>query len=373
MTNLFEALGSMLEGITTGFANVHSQQLAESIYPYVSGGIVLWLTVMGFQTISGRLQEPFINVIERCGAMAILASIAFVPSVYQLEILQAFDNLQNALVSAVAGTSTSPYKAADVALQKGFDLAGEFATQTTISGPESFIGWLIGACVIYFGSALISLSAAGSIMVAKANLALVLAFGQVAIACAMFPMTKKLFEAWISTILNRILTILFLSLAMSFALNIFTAVAAEYDTLNSEALSFAAELLIAVVVSVGLMKSASTIASELAGGVALAVSNPITAAAKIASAPVAAGLNYLAGKTSRTNAQTGQQEYASRASHLAKGNTMLNPAYRQKAMANMKSGWGESSGGSAKSSSSSKTPTEKLMAMHQALEQQSKK
>jgi hypothetical protein len=42
-------------------------------------------------------------------------------------------------------------------------------------------------------------------------------------------------------------------------------------------------------------------------------------------------------------------------------------------LANMKSGWGASSGGSAKSSSSAKSPTEKLMAMHQAREQQSKK
>jgi type IV secretion system protein VirB6 len=373
MTNLFEALGAALESATNHYANEHSQNLALAIYPYVYGGLMLWFTVMSFQVLSGRLQQPFINLVERLGAGMVLASIAFGPSVYQVEILNDFDSLQNALVSAVAGTETSPYKAADVALQRGFDIGGQFSEQTTVSGPESFVGWIIGACVIFFGSAFISLSAAGSIMVAKASLSLILAWGQIAIACAIFPATRKMFEAWISTVLNRVLTILFVTMAMSFCLSLFSGIAGGYDPVNSEPLSFAAELLIAVVVCVGLMRGASTIASELAGGVALAVANPITAAAKLATQPLASAANYLSGKSSRTNAQTGQQEYASRASHIAKGNTMLNPAYRQKALANMKSGWGASSGGSAKSSSSAKSPTEKLMAMHQAREQQSKK
>lgn len=373
MTNLFEALGTTLENATNHYANMHSQSLALAIYPYTYGGIFLFLTVMGFQVLSGRLQEPFINVVERCGAMVLLASIAFGSSIYQVEILNDFDSLQNALVSAVAGTDTSPYKAADMALQKGFELGGQFSEHSSVSGPESFVGWIIGASVIYFGSALISLSAAGTIMLAKASLALILAFGQVAIACAIFPATRKMFDAWITTVLNRVLTILFVTMAMSFTLNIFTAIASGYDAENSDPLSFAAELLIAVFVCVGLMRAASTIASELAGGVALAVANPITAAAKLATQPMASAANYLSSKASRTNAQTGQQEYASRASHITRGNTMLNPAYRQKAMANMKSGWGGTTGGTARSSGPSQTPTEKLMAMHRGREEQSKK
>lgn len=373
MTNLFEALGATLENATNHYANEHSQNLALAIYPWVYGGLFLWLTVMSLQVLSGRLQEPFINLAERFGAAMVLASIAFGSSAYQVEILNDFDSLQNALVSVIAGSETTPYKAADVALQRGFDLGGQFSEQTTVSGPESFVGWVIGACVIFFGSALISLSAAGTIMLAKGSLALILAFGQVAIACAIFPATRKMFDAWITTVLNRVLTILFVTMAMSFALSIFTAIASGYDAKNSDPLSFAAELLIAVFVCVGLMRAASTIASELAGGVALAVANPITAAAKLATQPMASATNYLSGKASRTNAQTGQQEYASRASHITRGNTMLNPAYRQKAMTNMKSGWGGASGGTARSSGPSQTATQKLMAMHQRREQQSKK
>jgi len=373
MTNLFEALGATLESATNHYANMHSQNLAMAIYPYVYGGIFLWLTVMGFQIISGRLQEPFINVIERCGAMVLLATIAFGSSVYQVEILNDFDNLQNALVSAVAGTNTSPYKAADIALQQGLDLAGKFSEETSVSGPESFFGWMLGSVLIYGGSAIVAYMGAGAVMVAKASLALVLAFGQIAIACAIFPATRKIFDAFMGSVLNRILTILCVCMTMSFTLNIFNGIAAGYDELSSEPLSFAAELLIAVVVCVQLMRHASTIASELAGGVALAVANPITAAAKIASSPGAAGLGYLSGKTSRANAQTGQQEYATRASHITRGNTIANPAYRQQAMANMKSGWGAASGGSAKESSAPKSSTEKLKAMAQRREEQSKK
>jgi type IV secretion system protein VirB6 len=370
--NLFQELGAVLESVTTHYANEHSRALALSIYKYVYGAIILWLTLMGYQILSGRLQTAFMNVLERSAGMVILASIAFGSSVYQVEILGDFDDLQNALVSAVAGEQTNPYKAADLALQKGLDLGWEFAKKTSFSS-EGFFGWTLGSIIVLAGSVLISWSAAGSIMVAKASLALVLAFGQVAIAAAIFPPTRKIFDSFISTVLNRVLTITFLTIVLSFTLSIFTGVAAAYDTDNSEPLTFSFSLLIAVFVCVGLMKSASTLASELAGGVALAVSNPITAAARLATQPIASAANYLGGKTSRTSARTGQSEYASRASHLLRGNTALNPAYRQKAMENIKSGWGSASGGSAiKSSGSAKTSTEKLMEMHRRREEKSK-
>lgn len=359
MTNIFEGLGSVLENATAHYANMHSQALAMAIYPYVYGGIFCWLTVMSYQVMSGRLQEPFINIVERCGAMVLLATVAFTSSVYQVQILTDFDELQNALVSAIAGKSTTPYEAADVALQRGFDLAGKFSEETSVSGAESFFGWAIGSCLIYGGSAVIAYSGAGSILVAKAALALILAFGQVAIACAIFPATRKIFDAFISSVLNRILHVLFITMAMGFTLNIFNSVASGYDPLDSDPLSFSAELLIAVVVSYQLLGVAGTIASELAGGVALAVGNPITKAAQMATQPLASAANYLGGKASRTNAKTGEKEYASRASHIIRGNTLANPAYRQKAMENIKNGWGAASGGSAKNDSAAKTPAEK--------------
>lgn len=369
--NLFEELGAVLESVTTHYANEHSQALAMAIYPYVYGAIFLWLVVMGYQIMSGRLQTGLTNVLERSAGMVILASIAFGSSVYQVDILGDFDNLQNALVSAVAGEQTNPYKAADLALQKGLDLGWEFAKKTSFTS-EGFWGWTLGSIIVLAGSVLVSWSAAGSIMVAKASLALVLAFGQVAIAAAIFPPTRKIFDSFISTVLNRVLTITFLTIVLSFTLSIFTGVAAAYDTDNSEPLTFSFSLLIAVFVCVGLMKSAATLASELAGGVAMAVSNPITAAARLATQPIASAANYLGGKASRTSARTGQSEYASRASHFLRGNTALNPAYRQKAIENIKGGWGMASGGTAKSSRPSKTPTEKLKEMARQREGKSK-
>jgi type IV secretion system protein VirB6 len=369
--NLFSELGAVLESATTHFANQHSQALAMAIYPYVYGGIFLWLTVMGFQVLSGRLQAPFINIVERASGMLILSSIAFGGSLYQTEILTDFDNLQNALVSAVAGEQTTPYQAADIALQRGLELGWEFAKKTSFTA-EGFFGWTLGSIIVYVGSVLISWSAAGSIMVAKASLALVLSLGQAAIACAIFPATRKIFDAFMASVLNKILTITFLTIVMSFTLSIFTGVAEGFGAGTTEPLSYSFSLLIAVFVCVALVKSASTLASELAGGVAMAVSNPITAAARLATQPIASAANYLGGKASRTSARTGQSEYASRASHLLRGNTALNPAYRQKAMENMKGGWGVASGGSAKSSRPSKTSTEKLKEMARRREEKSK-
>ncbi|MCB5206716.1 type IV secretion system protein [Methylovorus mays] len=362
MTNIFEVLGATLESATQHYASQHSAALALAIFPYVSSGILVWLTIMGFQTISGRLQAPFINVVERCGAITFLAAIAFGSSIYQVEILNDFDALQNALLSAVSGLETTPYKAADAALQRGLDLATEFSHETSITGLETFYGWAVGSLIIYGGTVILTTMAAGSIMIAKANLAIALAFGQIAIACAMFPATRKIFDAFITTVLNRIVYILVISMVLGFALDIFSGVAAGY-TDAAQPLAFAWELLIAVVVCGLLIWSAGSLASELAGGVALAVSNPIMAAARMAGYPATSAMRYLNGQSSRTNAVTGQQEYASRASHIARGNTALNPAYRQKAAMNMQNGWGPSSGGEAKPMTSSQSNVERIKAM----------
>ena len=363
MSNIYQALGSVVEKASQHFVNETSASIAQAIYPFVAGALLCWLMVMAYQMMAGKLQEPAITLAERSLAVVFLSAIAFGPSVYQVDILNSFDELQNALVSAVAGKSTTPYEAADVALQRGFDLAGKFSEETSVSGPESFFGWAIGSLLIYASVAVLTLMAGGSIIVAKASLALVLAFGQACIACAMFPMTRKIFDAFMSSVLNRILTVAIISAVMGLALDIFTGVSGGYNADDTDPLTFSFEVLIAVIVCVWLIKGAGTIASELAGGVATAVANPITRAAQLATQPVASAGNYLGGKVSRTNASTGEKEYASRLSHIVRGNTVANPAYRQKAMANIRNGWGPASGGSAKNDSADKSPAEKQKAM----------
>lgn len=363
ITNIFQALGATLESATQHFASRHSAALAKAIFPFVSGGLLCWIMFMGYQTMIGKLQEPFINLVQRSAAVVFLSAIAFGPSIYQVEILNDFDTLQSLMVSAVAGEQTNPYRAADVTLEKGFELASQFSKETTVWGAEAFYGWMAGSFIIYGGTVVLATMAAGSIMVAKASLAVVLAFGQLAIACAIFPATKKFFDAFISTALNRVMHIVVVTMVMGFALDLFTIVASGYDADTSSPLAFAWQLLIAVIVAGMLIFSAGTLASELAGGVALAVSNPITAAARMATKPFSSATRYLTGKSSRTNAKTGRPEYASRFSHIARGNTFANPAYRQKAGANMKSGWGAAEGGSTKSYSNRKSTADRLKEM----------
>lgn len=363
MTNIYEQLGAVLEGTTQHFASAHSAALAQAIYPWVVGGLVFWLSLQGIQILSGRIQEPVVTIMERAGAIVFLVAIAFGTSVYQVDILNDFDALQNALVSAIPGTQTTPYKAADTALQKGFELASHFSEETPVTGPESFFGWAVGSLIIYAGTVAITLTAAGLIMVAKASLALVLAFGQIAIACLMFPPTRKIFDAFMNTVLNRILTVAVVSAVMGMTLDIFTGVAAGYNPDSSNPLSFAFELLIAVIVCGLLIRGAGGVASELAGGIATAAANPIVAAAKMATAPASGAMRYAMGLTSRTSAVTGQQEIASRAAHVMRGNTALNPAYRQKVSENSQNGWGSANGGSTQKSIPTKSPTERIKEM----------
>lgn len=83
---------------------------------------------------------------------------------------------------------------------------------------------LVGSILINGGAAFIAYMGAGSIMVAKASLALVLAFSQLAIACAIFPAIRKIFDAFMTTVLNRILTVVVITAVMGLILNIFNGI-----------------------------------------------------------------------------------------------------------------------------------------------------
>lgn len=355
---LFQPMGAHLQDVTAHYANQHSAEIAELFRWPVYWAVVCWISLMGYQTLAGKLQEPFQNALWRAGCIVFLAGLAFEPSIYQVEILGLFDELQNGLVSTISGVETTPYKVADDMLSKAIDLGSETSTTISSLDPQTWLSAGVSAWIVWLGAGFIALESAGSIMVAKAALAIVLAFGQLAILLSIFPATRRVFDGFMELATGYIGKIALISAVMGFSMNLVTAALSKYD--SSQVLYFPLILLLNVVVGYKLIKEIDGIATKLFGGITSVVSNPITAAARIATAPASGAANYLGQQTSRTSAKTGQQEIASRMSHLARGNTMLNPAYRQKAAENMKGGWGSASGGSAKSSKTGPTTLDRI-------------
>ncbi|WP_231886851.1 hypothetical protein [Bordetella trematum] len=99
-----------------------------------------------------------------------------------------------------------------------------------------------------------------------------------------------------------------------------------------------------LVVTLFLLQRAYEAASHLAGGVSSA-GITLRQVSQAAASPVTQVLNR---QTTRRDMQSGMMVTGGRLNHLAAGNTMWNPAYRQHVLQNMGNNWGPATGGSVK-------------------------
>lgn len=104
------------------------------------------------------------------------------------------------------------------------------------------------------------------------------------------------------------------------------------------------ENLIVTGVTLFLLQRAYKAASHLVGGVSSA-GITLRQVGQAAASPVTQVLNR---QTTRTGMRSGMMVAGGRLNHLAAGNTMWNPEYRQHFMQNMGKNWGPATGGSVK-------------------------
>lgn len=105
------------------------------------------------------------------------------------------------------------------------------------------------------------------------------------------------------------------------------------------------EILIVTGVTLFLLQRAYAAGAALAGGISSA-GITLRDVAQAAASPVTHGLNR---QSTRRDLQSGQMVTAGRLNHLAAGNSMLNPAYRQHVMERLqKTQWGRQGGTASK-------------------------
>jgi type IV secretion system protein VirB6 len=200
----------------------------------------------------------------------------------------------------------------------------------------------LNAMIIYIATILIAVPAGAMIVVAKAMLSIMLGVGPIFIMMLLFgQFTSKWFDSWFGQVITYIMQIALVSTVLSFGMKLFSILVAKVLANPADyPISTMLEILITTIVVFYMLQMANQVAGTLAGG----ISSAGLTLRGIAS-PIAQGVN---GPSTRRDMQSGMMVTAGRMNHLAAGNTMANPAYRQHVMENMGKNWGPASGGSVK-------------------------
>lgn len=344
----FESVGTSIDGALDSFVSATSSNVIAGIAGLTLAGVTLYFTVYGYLVMFGHIEEPFMEFFKKAGKILLIITLALGVGVYQSNVVESFRGLEAGLSTMVQnGSASNIYQVLDNSFKQGMVLAAEAYDQSNqanlVTSFGTVVGWFLAGFIVAAGTMLITVFAAGYILLAKVALSMLLGIGPIFIMCLLFPPVMRFFDAWAGQVITYILVIVLMATAMAFALKIFDGTVAQMnfsaaaDPSNQlNMISAAFQLLAIVIALLVIILQIPTISAALGGGWGLSMLNPFHA-------PVAAarGLRNLVNPVRmRRDMRTGHMEAASRMQHIRSGNTALNPAYSRRLYENLRTGWG---------------------------------
>lgn len=340
---IFAYIGKTIESTLDVFVTTTSSNMITGIAPLTLAAVTLYLTIYGYLVMFGHIQEPASDLFKKCAKIILIAVFALAVGAYQSNIVQSFRGLESGLSTIVHhGDASNIYEVLDntfsggmTLVEKAFDKANEF---NILTAPATVLGWLINGLLISLATIILTVVAAGYILLAKVALSMLFGIGPIFIMCLMFPAIMRFFDTWVGQVITYILIIVLMATAMAFALKIFDAFVTKVDFAdpNQHALTVAVQLLVIACCLLIIVYQIPTIASALGGGFGLSMLNPLTPVRRF----MRGARNIINPIRTRRDMRTGHLETASRFQHMRSGNTALNPAYSRRLYDNMRSGWG---------------------------------
>lgn len=355
---VFQFIGESVKNATDVFVEPAASNLMFALQMLVLTGVTLYITMMGYAISTGAVESPFWTFVKQCVKIIIIAFFALTAEGYINGVMSAINGLESGLSQAMNtgdGVPTSIYQVLDQSMGKGFALVKVCFQNADAAGWDfgSVLGWTMAGVVVAAGTVLVAMLGGAIVIVAKFSLAVMFALGPLFIVSLMFPATARFFDSWFSQVMNYVLTIVIMAIVMTFAMSSYDAFLIKADfSGNSEINPMFAALQIGAVTGVlgWIILQAGGMASGLAGGVSMAAMG-----IRHLVSPISGGLsaaksvgNIANPVSTRRDLQSGSMVTARRASHMATGNTMWNPAYRQHVMQNIGKNWGKATGGSVK-------------------------
>lgn len=218
VSDAFQSVNNALQTFVTGF----SSGIAAEISPIVYLSLVLSFIILGIMAIKGLLDSPFLDVAIKMLKASIIVSIALNAATYQQFIVDSLLTLPDDLITSVvknsisgtSGASITPGQGAAQAIEQMYDLgaynASLYVEQAGISMTDgfNFTPYLL-AIMVFAGTIMCVIVGAVWLFVSKILLALMLGIGPIFIVALCWQPTQQYFFSWLNTVLNTIITNIF--------------------------------------------------------------------------------------------------------------------------------------------------------------------
>ncbi|MBC7489946.1 MAG: type IV secretion system protein [Glaciimonas sp.] len=290
--NLFADMFSHVDAILLVNIGTVATNVIASIKPVATTLLIIYVTFWGWSMMRGVISEPVYDGAFRMIRLSAIVGFALNIGLYNTNISKFLWDSPNALAAVVSGTAAAPVDISvnylDTTLSNIFDAAFALWDMANATVVPSFGLILVALLVVIAGSILTSY-AAFLFILSKIGLAILLGVGPIFILLLIYEPTKKFFDAWLGQAINYVFT----TMLTASVLSVFTSIISSYITSTNGSLLILPDIIkvmpivILCIIAVLVLHQVPSIASALAGGVAMGSLSVVALAFKEARAPKA--------------------------------------------------------------------------------------
>ena len=263
-TLIFESLTQRLSAV----ASAKSQVFAAGIMPLVLAGLTLYISIIAISWIRGAIQQPGMEVLWRVVKMMLICAILTSSGLYGQQVVPALESLRDGLTGMAGGAPA--YSVIDKMSSDIWDFSVKlFPTGNILSA--GFWEGVFAYLAVLAARILFTIAAIVPMAMSLFYFYVGMIIGPIAIACALFPPTQKIFDSWLSTCLIALGTHVMVAILASMLTGFMEAAllqANEAFTGRSFApVSIAIDFLVLTIIGVFVMWKAGDLSAQFLGGV----------------------------------------------------------------------------------------------------------
>lgn len=225
VTTLLDAVDAAGDSFTDQAADI-----VEAIQPAVFVSLAIYVVMWGWAMMRGAVTELVWDSVTRLVRIGIVVGLAMNAGLYATYVSDFVWNAPDKMMEVVTGLNTDMFVILNQVISVAFKLGNDYwadATKYGTGGMPNLVFASLGAAN-WGAGVTIGVVVAGTLLLAKFALSILLALGPLFIVLILFESTKRLFDAWLGQVIKYMVMIVLLSLVAHLVFNVLLEALAIY-------------------------------------------------------------------------------------------------------------------------------------------------
>ena len=269
---VFQPLYDKIDTTTATFVHDIATRCVVEITPVVTVALTISFISYGLLIMRGAVSMPASEFFGKAFRIAIIVNIALADGLYQSDIASLIRTIPDDLATALIVNPSQGTTAAsliDEAAGAGFSCTADAFNKAGLFSFEGLTYCLIAIIILFMTVILVAVGGAYLLMT-KVALSILAGLGPLFIAALIFPATARFFDLWLGQVVNYVLLVVLYAAVFGLMMSIFKGYmsATKMDGLSNVAYTVGGVCILSFSMLV-ILRQLPSMASSLAGGVAL--------------------------------------------------------------------------------------------------------